>query len=143
MFWFVQRPICKGCYLSMNGCKEGENNKRTREPVRTIETRTLSPVASAAMAMYSLRMAISELKEESPFSTSSGIVRVEVPIEEQVEATDWLHSQNHLLLPRCYFSGKEQKSFPGNLVSIAGVGSAVFFSQSQPFSYWDWISIRR
>lgn len=127
----------------MNGCKEGENNKRTREPVRTIETRTLPPVASAAMAMYSLKMAISELKESSPFCTSSGIVRVEVPIEEQVEAIDWLHSQNHLLLPRCYFSGREQKSCPGNMVSIAGVGSAVSFSQSHPFSYWDWISIRR
>ncbi|CAJ2667442.1 unnamed protein product [Trifolium pratense] len=85
------------------------------------------------MAMYSLKMAISELKEDSPFCTSSGIVRVEVPIEEQVEAIDWLLSQGHLLLPRCYFSGREQKSVPGNLVSIAGVGSAVCFSQPQPF----------
>ncbi|MCI40511.1 isochorismate synthase, partial [Trifolium medium] len=67
----------------------------------------------------------------------------EVPIEEQVEAIDWLHSQSHLLLPRCYFSGRKQKPVPGNLVSIAGVGSAVFFSQPQPFSHLDWMSIQR
>ncbi|XP_045829634.1 isochorismate synthase, chloroplastic-like isoform X1 [Trifolium pratense] len=137
------RPMCKGCYLSMNGSKEGENKRKATEPVGTIETRTLSPVASTAMAMYSLKMAISEMKEDSPFCTSSGIVRVEVPIEEQVEAIDWLHSQSHLLLPRCYFSGRKQKPVPGNLVSIAGVGSAVFFSQPQPFSHLDWMSIRR
>ncbi|GAU23322.1 hypothetical protein TSUD_237760 [Trifolium subterraneum] len=93
------------------------------------------------MAMYSLKMVISELKEDSPFCISSGIVRVEVPIEERVEAIDWLHSQGHLLLPRCYFSRREQKFVPGK--SIAGVGSAVCFSQPQPFSYWDWMSIRR
>ncbi|KAL5073094.1 hypothetical protein RYX36_012078 [Vicia faba] len=138
-----RRPMCKGCYLSMNGCTEGENSERTRESVRTIETRRLDKVSSAAMAMYSLKMAISELKEDSPFCTSSGIMRVEVPIEEQVEAIDWLHSQSHLLLPRCYFSGREQKSCSGKLISVAGVGSAVFFSQPQAFSYWDWISIRR
>lgn len=122
----------------MNGCREGE-----RDPVGTIETRTLAPVASAAMAMYSLRMAISELKADPPFCTSSGIVRVEVPIEEHVGAIDWLHSQNQLLLPRCFFSAREQNSCPGNLVGVAGVGSAVFFSQPHPFSYWDWMSIRR
>ncbi|KAI5391739.1 isochorismate synthase, chloroplastic isoform X1 [Lathyrus oleraceus] len=137
-----RRPMCKGCYLSMNGCV-GENGERTRESVRTIETRRLDSVSSAAMAMYSLKMAISELKEDSPFCTSSGIMRVEVPIEERVEAIDWLHSQSHLLLPRCYFSGREQKSCGGNLISVAGVGSAVFFSQPHAFSYWDWISIRR
>nr|XP_012575199.1 isochorismate synthase, chloroplastic-like isoform X2 [Cicer arietinum] len=137
------RPMYQGCHLSMNGCREGENNRKTREPIGTIETKTLAPVASAAIAMYSLKMAISKLKEDSPFCTSSGIVRVEVPIEEQVEAIDWLHSQSHFQFARCYFSGREQNSFPGNLVSIAGVGSAVFFSQPHPFSYWDWISIRR
>lgn len=137
----IQRPVCQGCYLSMNGCGEGEHN--ARNPVGTIETRTLAPVASLAMAMCSLKMAISELKADPPFCTSSGIVRVQVPIEEQVEAIDWLHSQSHLLLPRCFFSGREHNPRRGNLVSVAGVGSAVFFSQPHPFSYWDWISIRR
>lgn len=136
--------MCQGCYLSMNGCsrvREGEH--QARNPVGTIETRTLEPVATPSMAMYSLNMAISELKADPPFGTSSGIVRVQVPIEEEVEAIDWLHSQNHLLLPRCFFSGREHSSCPGDLVSVAGVGSAVFFSQPHPFSYWDWISIRR
>lgn len=141
----TQRPVCQGCcYLSMNGCREGhEQHARARKPVGTIETRTLATVASPAMAMYSLNLAISELKS-APFGTSSGIVRVQVPIEEQVEAIDWLHSQNHLLLPRCFFSGrKHSPNGEANLVSVAGVGSAVFFSQPHPFSYWDWISIRR
>ncbi|CAJ1949347.1 unnamed protein product [Sphenostylis stenocarpa] len=141
-FLHYHRPVCQGCYLSMNGCREGDG--RTRRAVGTIETRTLQPVASPAMAMYSLNMAISELKSEAPFGTSSGIVRVQVPIEEQVEAIDWLHSQNHLLLPRCFFFGRKHSSNgQEKLVSVAGVGSAVFFSQPHPFSYWDWISIRR
>ncbi|TKY63346.1 Isochorismate synthase [Spatholobus suberectus] len=145
-FLHYHRPVCQGCYLSMNGCREGQHQyARTRNPVGTIETRTLAPVASPAMAMYSLNIAISEMKSEAPFGTSSGIVRVQVPIEEQVEAIDWLHSQKHLLLPRCFFFGR--KSSPccngENLVSVAGVGSAVYFSQPHPFSYWDWISIRR
>ncbi|ESW06005.1 hypothetical protein PHAVU_010G011700 [Phaseolus vulgaris] len=145
-FHHYHRHVCQGCcYLSMNGCREGhEQHARTRKPVGTIETRTLAAVASPAMAMYSLNMAISELKSEAPYGTLSGIVRVQVPIEEQVEAIDWLHSQNHLLLPRCFFSGrKHSPNGEENLVSVAGLGSAVFFSQPHPFSYWDWISIRR
>ncbi|RDX94556.1 hypothetical protein CR513_23051, partial [Mucuna pruriens] len=145
-FLHYHRAVCQGCYLSMNGCREGEQQyARTRSPVGTIETRTLAAVASPAMAMYSLNMAISEMKSEAPFGTSSGIVRVQVPIEEQLEAIDWLHSQNHPLLPRCYFSGRKRTHCCNgeNLVSVAGVGSAVFFSQPHPFSYWDWISIRR
>ncbi|KAG5042540.1 isochorismate synthase 2, chloroplastic-like isoform X1 [Glycine soja] len=149
-FLHYHRPHHR-CYLSMNGCREGQHqHARTRNnPVGTIETRTLAAVASPAMAMYSLNMAISELKSDALFGTSSGIVRVQVPIEEQVEAIDWLHSQNHLLLPRCFFFGRKQCSSPccingeEKLVSVAGVGSAVFFSQPHPFSYWDWISIRR
>ncbi|KAL5180192.1 Isochorismate synthase 2, chloroplastic [Glycine soja] len=147
--YFLQyhRPVYQRCHLSMNGCREGQHQySRTRNPVGTIETKTLAPVASPAMAMYSLNMAISELESEAPFGTSSGIVRVQVPIEEQVEAIDWLLSQNHLLLPRCFFFGRKQYSPCCNgeekLVSVAGVGSAVFFSQPHPFSYWDWISIR-
>ncbi|KAK7390483.1 hypothetical protein VNO78_25789 [Psophocarpus tetragonolobus] len=147
LFLHYHRPVWQGCYLSMNGCREPQHQyARTRNPVGIIETRTLAPVASPAMAMYSLNMAISELKSEAPFGTPSGIVRVEVPIEEQVEAIDWLQSQNHLLLPRCFFFGRKHSyCFNGeeNLVSVAGVGSAVFFSQPHPFSHWDWISIRR
>ena len=143
-FVFVQRPLCQGCYLSMNGCRKGQQQQQhSRDPVGTIETRTLAPVASTSMAMYSLNMAISHMKSDPPFCTSSGIVRVQVPIEEEVEAIDWLHSQSHLLLPRCFFSGREHKPSHGSLVSVAGVGSAVFFCQPHPFSYWDWISIRR
>ncbi|CAL0324440.1 unnamed protein product [Lupinus luteus] len=138
---FIQhhRLVCHGCYLSMNGCIEGQDKEKNH--VGTIETRTLEPVTSLAMAMYNLNNAISQLKTEPPFYTSSGIVRLQVPIEEKVEAIDWLHSQNHLLLPRCFFSGREQNE--DNLVSVAGVGSAVFFCHSHPFSYWDWRSIRR
>ncbi|XP_020220827.1 isochorismate synthase, chloroplastic isoform X2 [Cajanus cajan] len=143
-------PVCQGCYLSMNGCREEQRrySRARKHPVGTVETRTLEPVASPAMAMYSLNMAVSEMKSEAPFGTSSGIVRVQVPIEEQVEAIDWLHSQNHVLLPRCYFFGREKQKQSAccigeKLVSVAGVGSAVFFSQPHAFSYWDWISIRR
>ncbi|RYR15861.1 hypothetical protein Ahy_B04g072792 isoform C [Arachis hypogaea] len=140
---FHQRPLCHGCYLSMNGCRKGHS----REPVGTIETQTLEPVATTSMALYSLKMAISKMKSEPQFRSSSGIVRLQVSIEEEeVEAIDWLHSQNHLLLPRCFFSGREHNSFDSNgrsLVSVAGVGSAVFFCQPHPFSYWDWVSIRR
>ncbi|KAE9610991.1 hypothetical protein Lal_00033585 [Lupinus albus] len=138
---FIQhhRLVRHGCYLSMNGCIEGQHQERNK--VGTIETRTLEPVTSLAMAMYSLNMKISQLKTDPPFYTSSGIVRLQVPIEEKVEAIDWLHSQNNVLLPRCFFSGREQEE--DNLVSVAGVGSAVFFCHSHPFSYWDWRSIRR
>ncbi|KAK7286789.1 hypothetical protein RJT34_22024 [Clitoria ternatea] len=142
-FTNYHKPMCQGCYLSMNGCKEGKH-QYARNSVGTIETRTLAPVASLARAMYSVNMAVSDMKSEAPYGSSCGIVRVQVPIEEHVEAIDWLHSQNHILLPRCFFSGREHSAFSGgNLVSVAGVGSAVFFSQPHPFSYWDWISIRR
>ncbi|GAU28043.1 hypothetical protein TSUD_265010 [Trifolium subterraneum] len=124
--------MCKGCYLSMNGCKEGENKRKAAEPVGTIETRTLSPVASTAMAMYSLKMAISEMKEDSPFCTPSGIVRVEVPIEEQVEAIDWLHSQNHLLLPRCYFSATTLFSFGLDVYKEVSSSIVKFPKQAPP-----------
>ncbi|XP_025695429.1 isochorismate synthase 2, chloroplastic isoform X3 [Arachis hypogaea] len=127
----------------MNGCRKGHS----REPVGTIKTQTLEPVATTSMALYSLKMAISKMKSEPQFRSSSGIVRLQVSIEEEeVEAIDWLHSQNHLVLPRCFFSGREHNSFDSNgrsLVSVAGVGSAVFFCQPHPFSYWDWVSIRR
>ncbi|OMP08998.1 Isochorismate synthase [Corchorus olitorius] len=40
-------------------------------------------------------------------------------------------------------NGNGHNSFGHDLVSVAGVGSAVFFRQLHPFSYDDWRSIRR
>ena len=82
---------------------------------------------------------------------------VKVPIQQKIEAIDWLHAQHYLLLPRCFFSGRTRTGnsdiFNGNghnstpkshnLVSVAGVGSAVFFRHINPFSYSDWKSIKR
>lgn len=86
---------------------------------------------------------------------------LKVPIEQQIEAIEWLHAQDQIL-PRCFFSGRRSRSdasnllidfsngngngrssFVHNLVSVAGVGSAVFFRQLDPFSYHDWSSIKR
>ncbi|KAL0416420.1 UNVERIFIED_CONTAM: Isochorismate synthase, chloroplastic [Sesamum latifolium] len=88
-----------------------------------------------------------------------------VPIQQQIEALDWLRSQSHTTLPRCYFSGRDSGNIPllqhangnGNghasshdhedpqqkLVSVAGLGSAVFFRHLRPFSLDDWHSIKR
>ncbi|KAL5747395.1 hypothetical protein ACOSP7_024394 [Xanthoceras sorbifolium] len=142
----------QSCSLSMNGCRGDP-----RLPIGTVETRTLAAVASPALAMDRLHSAISLLKSNPP-SLTSGIIRLQVPIQEQIEAIEWLHAQNHLL-PRCFFSGRRQINISGsfidftdgnshssispNLVSVAGVGSSVFFRQLRPFSYTDWRSIKR
>ncbi|KAA3463179.1 isochorismate synthase 2, chloroplastic-like isoform X2 [Gossypium australe] len=139
----------------MNGC-EGD----PKPPVGSIETRTLTAVPSPSKAMERLNVAIRELKCNPPPLTS-GILRLQVPIEEQIEAIEWLHAQ-HDNLPRCFFSGRRSRangngsnllmdigngngdtSFTHNLVGAAGVGSAVFFQQLHPFSYHDWRSIKR
>ncbi|KAL6973322.1 isochorismate synthase, partial [Sarracenia purpurea var. burkii] len=82
-----------------------------------------------------------------------------VPIKQQIEAIDWLHAQKELL-PRFFFSGRSQSnwsdcfidstngnnrndSFGRKLVSVAGVGSAVYFQHSHPFALDDWRSIKR
>ncbi|XP_059444802.1 isochorismate synthase 2, chloroplastic-like isoform X3 [Corylus avellana] len=144
----------QSCSLSMNGC-QGD----PRAPIGTIETRAFPAVPSPALAMERLNSAISQLKSEPPPFTS-GIIRLEVPIQQPVEAIDWLHAQHRLLLPRCFFSGRtggsDLLSFTNgngngngismgahNLVSVAGVGSAVFFRSIHPFSYGDWKSIKR
>ncbi|XP_031252323.1 isochorismate synthase 2, chloroplastic isoform X3 [Pistacia vera] len=142
----------QSCSLSMNGC-QGDSPL----PVGTIQSRTLAPVPSPALAMDRLNSAISELKSNPPPLTS-GIIRLQVPIQEQIEAIDWLHAQQNLL-PRCFFSARSQKkvsnsfleytngngytSVTHNLVSVAGVGCAVFFRHLHPFSYNDWRSIKR
>ncbi|XP_022768273.1 isochorismate synthase 2, chloroplastic isoform X2 [Durio zibethinus] len=141
------------CTLSMNGC-QGDS----KFPIGTIETRTLGAVPSPAVAMERLNLAIGELKSNLP-PCSSGIIRLQVPIQQQIEAIEWLHAQDEIL-PRCFFSGRRGRanasnllidtingngytSFGQNLVSVAGVGSAVFFRQLHPFSYDDWKSIKR
>ncbi|KAJ8563250.1 hypothetical protein K7X08_031702 [Anisodus acutangulus] len=131
------------CSLSMNGC-QGD----PRAPIGTIETRTLPAVCSPALAMERLNSAISDMIKSEPPPYNSGIIRLEVAIEEQIEALEWLHAQKHLLLPRCFFSGRRPPSEmhpngTSKLLSVAGVGSAVFFTHLHPFSFDDWRSITR
>ncbi|XP_009598228.1 isochorismate synthase, chloroplastic isoform X3 [Nicotiana tomentosiformis] len=146
----------QSCSLSMNGC-QGD----PRAPIGTIETRTLPAVSSPALAMERLNSAISDLLKSEPPPYHSGIIRLEVPIEEQIEALEWLHAQNHVLLPRCFFSGRRAavdsemcfidhttkrngtSHSSSKVVSVAGVGSAVFFTHLRPFSFDDWRAIRR
>ncbi|KAL0697908.1 hypothetical protein Bca4012_054030 [Brassica carinata] len=136
----------------MNGCESSH-----KAPLGTVETRSLSTVTSLAAAAERLITAVSNLKSEpSPFS--SGIVRLQVAIDQQIGALDWLHAQNDIL-PRCYFSHRSDTGRPellqdlasekvngssdGNPVSVAGLGSAVFFRDHDPFSHDHWRSIRR
>ncbi|KAK4437096.1 Isochorismate synthase, chloroplastic [Sesamum alatum] len=143
--------------LSMNGC-----GGDPRAPLGTIETRTFPTVLTPALAADRLSSAVFDLKTNPP-PLESGIIRIEVPIEQQIEALDWLRSQSHTTLPRCYFSGRDSNTIPllqhcngnGNghaddhddpqqkLVSVAGLGSAVFFRNLRPFSLDDWHSIKR
>ncbi|XP_057474661.1 isochorismate synthase, chloroplastic isoform X1 [Actinidia eriantha] len=141
------------CALSMNGC-QGD----PRAPIGTIETCTFPAVSTPALAMDRLNSAISEMKSDPP-PFESGIIRLEVPIQRRIEAIDWLHAQRELL-PRCFFSGRTesnsfdrfidytngnngQRSVGHKLVSVAGVGSAVYFRHSHQFSVDDWRSIKR
>ncbi|KAK4795420.1 hypothetical protein SAY86_013414 [Trapa natans] len=148
--------------LSMNGCECDPT-----APIGIAETRTLPVALTTASAMEQLNLAIASLNA-SPPSASSGIIRLQVPIPENMAAIDWLHSQDPLL-PRCYFSrrsalfrnrsdllleslnghcngngnGDGPSSVSNRLVSVAGIGSAVFFRHLRPFSFHDWSSIRR
>ncbi|CAN6938537.1 unnamed protein product [Brassica oleracea] len=142
------------CSMSMNGC-EGD----FKTPLGTIETRTMAAVLSPTAATERLISAVSELKSQPP-PFSSGVVRIQVPIDQQIGAIDWLQSQNEIH-PRCFFSRRSDVGRPdllldlasdnGNgrgssdreLVSVAGIGSAVFFRDLDPFSHDDWRSIRR
>ncbi|KAL0878045.1 hypothetical protein Bca101_027751 [Brassica carinata] len=142
------------CSMSMNGC-EGDFKK----PLGTAETRTMAAVLSPSDATESLISAVSELRSQPPLF-SSGVVRLEVPINQQIGAIDWLQAQNETH-PRCFFSRRSDVGRPdllldlasenGNggsssdrdLVSVAGIGSAVFFRDLDPFTHDDWRSIRR
>ncbi|XP_031105912.1 isochorismate synthase, chloroplastic isoform X2 [Ipomoea triloba] len=149
----------QACSLSMNGC-QGD----PRAPIGTVETRTFPAVSTLALAVESLNAAISNLINSHPPPFHSGIIRLEVPIKEKIEALAWLHAQNHLplLIPRCFFSGRSLDSDPSSIahssnansiisssaekhrvVSVAGVGSAVFFRHLHPFSFNDWLAIKR
>ncbi|XP_073049352.1 LOW QUALITY PROTEIN: isochorismate synthase, chloroplastic-like [Primulina eburnea] len=132
--------------LSMNGC-QGDN---PRAPIGTIETKTFPVAPTPASAADRLNSAIYDLKS-NPSQLDSGIIRLEVPIEEHIEALDWLRSQSiDPGLPRSYYSGRESSVVPGlhnndeeKLVSVAGFGSAVSFRHLDAFSLNDWHSIKR
>ncbi|KAL0704542.1 hypothetical protein Bca4012_070967 [Brassica carinata] len=141
------------CSLAMNGCEADH-----KEPLGTVETRTLSTVTSPAIATEKLITAVSNLKTEPP-SFSSGIIRLQVPIDQTIGAIDWLHAQNDAL-PRSFFSCRRSDagrqdllqdlasenvngSSDHNPVSVAGIGSAAFFRDLSPFSHDHWRCIRR
>ncbi|XP_058105300.1 isochorismate synthase, chloroplastic-like isoform X2 [Magnolia sinica] len=151
--------------LSMNGCGGDPESA-----VGVCETRTLPAVYTPEMALNQLTSAVLALKSKPP-CFSSGIIRLEVPILEQIEAMKWLQAQSQL--PRCFFSGRRSQSnitshllsndddrvdegrvngykpfqttttMVPKLLSVAGIGSAVFFHCSQPFTFNDWRCIRR
>ncbi|CAA6671706.1 unnamed protein product [Spirodela intermedia] len=128
----LQNNRCRCSHPSMNGC-EGQQEERHS-------------------AVSELRSAVAALAADAP-EFSSGIIRLEVPIKQRSEAVAWLHAQQ--TLPRVFFSGRggweadedaaeERRSEGGsNLVSVAGVGSAVYFRRFEPFSFEDWKCIRR
>ncbi|KAL1566282.1 isochorismate synthase [Salvia divinorum] len=133
--------------LSMNGCGGGD----PRAPLGVLETRTLGAAPTAALAADRLNSAVHDLRASSPTS-DSGIIRIEVPIVQQINALQWLHCQTNTLLPRCYFSGRDSADIPlidhshhshHKLLSVAGLGSAVSFRHLRPFSLDDWHSIKR
>ncbi|KAL8158324.1 hypothetical protein AgCh_002864 [Apium graveolens] len=161
--------------LSMNGCSKQETSIAT--PLGTIQTLSFPPVSTPALAMDSLNSALHQLRSKPP-PFDSGIIRLQVRIEEQIEAIDWLRAQKQEdeLLPRCFFSGRSHKNsntphdflsnnhINGNknhvngnsnhhyenlsdnddsVVSVAGVGCAVFFRHISPFSFHHWRSIKR
>ncbi|WZZ58019.1 hypothetical protein YC2023_058126 [Brassica napus] len=127
------------CSLAMNGCEADH-----KEPLGTVETRTLSTVTSPAIATEKLITAVCNLKTEPP-SFSSGIIRLQVPIDQTIGAIDWLHAQNDAL-PRSFFSCRRSDagrqdllqdlasenvngSSDRNPVSVAGIG---FLSSTSP-----------
>ncbi|XP_051136676.1 isochorismate synthase, chloroplastic-like [Andrographis paniculata] len=160
---FSATPKYEELSSSMNGC-HGDS----RAPLGTIETRTFPVAATTAVAADRLHAAIFDLKNNPPH-VDSGIIRIQVPIEQKIESLDWLRSQadsSSTVLPRCYFSGREPanininipkiQNFDGNingdhendinckkLLSVAGLGSAVSFRQLTPFSLDDWHCIKR
>ncbi|KAM0895722.1 hypothetical protein ACQ4PT_023657 [Festuca glaucescens] len=154
----VGRWLRPTCSLAMNGCAAGAGD---RGVVSLQETRVLPAASAPQEAVGQLRAAVAALNAEPPAS-SCGIIRIEVPIRQRGDAIEWLHAQRQSSLPRCFFSAraplsdtpaiaaavtnngngchKEQWEQP---VSVAGVGSAVFFRGTDPFSLRDWRAIKR
>ncbi|XP_078428891.1 isochorismate synthase 2, chloroplastic-like [Wolffia australiana] len=138
------------CCHYMNGCG-GRINEEQRD-ARVCRTSSLPAVSSPEAAMAEIRSAVTALASSSPDSRS-GIIRLEVPIQQRIEAVAWMHAQQ--TLPRVFFSGREgwapdedgspvpARSEWNEVVGVAGVGSAVYFRQYQPFSFEDWKCIRR
>ncbi|TQD91994.1 hypothetical protein C1H46_022398 [Malus baccata] len=128
------------CSLSMNGC-QGVSHL----PLGTVETRSFLAVPTPSLALDRLSSSISELNSNPP-PFSYGIIRLQYAQDQ--------------FLPRCFFSGRGQTSNSSNLyidstngndqqksknnfISVAGVGSAVFFQDLHPFSYRHWKSLKR
>ncbi|KAG8049607.1 hypothetical protein GUJ93_ZPchr0009g1582 [Zizania palustris] len=155
----VGRWVRPSCSLPMNGCAAGD-----RGAVGVRETRALPAAQAPRDAVGQLRAAVAALEDDPPASPS-GIIRIEVPIRQRGDAVEWLHAQSSL--PRCFFSARaplpecpplairgSSSSSNGNgdggfgekwqqPVSVAGVGSAVFFRGTEPFSLRDWRAIKR
>ncbi|KAJ0959981.1 hypothetical protein J5N97_000237 [Dioscorea zingiberensis] len=151
----------------------------------TVETRSFPAVPSPSLAVETLSSAPFSVESKTHLLTPLALfvskttkpsyyfqkrvmfmqlaMYLKVPIQQKIEAIDWLYAQNKLL-PRCYFSDRAQTGSPklsidcangngnGNgqspkkhnkLVSVAGVGSAVFFQDLHPFSYRHWKSLKR
>ncbi|CAL5088669.1 unnamed protein product [Urochloa decumbens] len=143
------------CSLSMNGCAPGAGD---RGAVCVREARALPAAPAAQDAVGQLRAAVDALGAGAPPAATSGIIRIEVPVRQRVDAVEWLHAQS--ALPRCFFSARAPLpdapalaaagNGNGSLsdqwkqpVSVAGVGSAVFFRGTEPFSLADWRAIKR
>ncbi|KAL6599306.1 hypothetical protein ACP70R_045800 [Stipagrostis hirtigluma subsp. patula] len=149
------RPSCS---LSMNGCAPGAGD---RGAVCVREARALPAASAPQDAVGQLRAAVDALGAGAPPAAPSGIIRIEVPIRQRGDAIEWLHAQS--ALPRCFFSARsplpEMPTLVGRSsgsngngglndhwqqpVSVAGVGSAVFFRGTDPFSLADWRAIKR
>ncbi|KAG7021502.1 Isochorismate synthase 2, chloroplastic [Cucurbita argyrosperma subsp. argyrosperma] len=132
---------------AMDGCRGDHGGA-----VETMETRTFPAVPTVGLATENLRGLVEKLKSEKP-AFSSGIIRLQLPIQRHIKAIDWLCSQP-LLLPRIFFSGRsraiDSDPLPAvssnahhRLASVAGVGSAVVFCRHHQFSNSDWASIKR
>ncbi|WVZ64715.1 hypothetical protein U9M48_014195 [Paspalum notatum var. saurae] len=143
------------CSLSMNGCAPAAGD---RGAVCVREARALPAASAPHDAVGQLRAAVDALRADAPPAAPSGMIRIEVPIRQRVDAIEWLHAQ--AALPRCFFSARaplpDTPALPGSNgngvasdhhrqqpVSVAGVGSAVFFRGTEPFSLADWRAIKR
>eukprot|EP01018_Ginkgo_biloba_P016846 Gb_24332 [translate_table: standard] len=129
-----------------------------QNPLKICQTHTLPPALTLADALQTLKSELRELNSDPPLC-DSGILRFQVPVGGDIKALQWLRSQPQL--PCCYFSPRSDGSSIGEPISVdalnghlgqpnksivkgvAGIGSAVLFKSSHPFSSKDWRSIKR